>query len=66
MKRKLTLYAALAFVLIFGAVYLWGPGSVPAGQQPLTALSETNAGQFAAAFNGSAHSARLVLLLSPT
>ncbi len=39
MKKK-TLFVALpALVLVLGAVYLWGPSSVPPGQQPLdTAL----------------------------
>lgn len=66
MRKKLTILGVLGAALILGVVYLWGPGPVPAGQQPLTALSAGDVGQFAAAFNGAAGSTRLVLLLSPT
>ena len=58
-----TLPAALVLLL---AWYLWGPTSMPPGQEPLTVLSEQNFAQFQNAFNSADDAPRLVLLLSPT
>ncbi len=66
MKKKLIIPGLVAAALILAAMYLWGPGTVPAGQKPLAALSSTNASTFETAFNGDADSLRLVLMLSPT
>jgi hypothetical protein len=66
MKKRFIILGISAVALILGAVYLWAPGSVPAGQQPLASLSATNAGVFEAAFNADSDSPRLVLMLSPT
>lgn len=66
MKKRVILGAAIAIVLALAAVYLWGPPSVPAGQEPLTVLSNAGLGAFASAFDRDAEVPRLVLLLSPT
>jgi len=65
--KKKTLFVALpALVLLLAAVYLWGPSSVPPGQQPLDTLSNANFSGFASAFDADPDVPRLVLLLSPT
>lgn len=64
-KRTVFLVAAAIVVLLL-AVYLWGPSSVPAGQEPLLTLSSANFSQFENAFDRDADVPRLVLLLSPT
>ena len=66
MKRRVILVAAIAILLALAAVYLWGPPVVPAGQEPLTVLSNADLGEFAAAFDRDGDVPRLVLLLSPT
>lgn len=65
MKRTILLAAIVVFVLL-AVAYLWGPTSVPAGQEPLTVLSNGDLREFAAAFDRDTDVARLVLLLSPT
>lgn len=66
MKKRVTLVAAIAILLALTAAYLWGPPSVPAGQEPLTVLSNADLHEFASAFDQDADAPRLVLLLSPT
>ncbi len=66
MKKKTIIIAGIALFLLLAAVYLWGPSSVPAGQEPLTVLSNRDLREFAAAFDGDAEVPRMVLLLSPT
>lgn len=66
MKKRVILVAATAILLALAAAYLWGPASVPAGQEPLTVLSNKGLGEFASAFDRDAEVPRLVLLLSPT
>ena len=66
MKKRVIFVAAIAILLALAAVYLWGPSSVPAGQEPLTVLSHGDSKQFASAFDRDAEVPRLVLLLSPT
>jgi hypothetical protein len=65
-KKRIMVLAVIAIVLLLAAVYLWGPSSVPPGQEPLVALSNTNFRDFENAFDGDAGAPRLVLLLSPT
>jgi hypothetical protein len=66
MKKKFIVLGVVAVAVLLGAIYLWGPGTVPAGQQPLTTLTSANAGAFQAAFDADANLPRLVLVLSPT
>ncbi len=67
MKKKHVLALLLtATVLIVTARYLWWPGAVPSGQQPLVSLSLQNFSEFEKAFDEHADVPRLVLLLSPT
>jgi hypothetical protein len=67
MKRKViitaSVLATIAF-LVFHTFY-WG-STVPNGQQPLVRLSSANVASLKDAFNSSANSVRLVLMLSPT
>lgn len=58
--------AAIMLVLLLAVVYLWGPASVPPGQEPLMVLSNTDLREFAASFDSDSDVPRLVLLLSPT
>lgn len=66
MKMRVILAAAVAILVALAAAYLWGPPAVPAGQQPLTVLSDGGLNPFASAFDRDADVPRLVLLLSPT
>ncbi len=66
MKKRAGLLIVIAAFLLLGAVYLWGPSSVPSGQAPLAALSNADFGEFESAFDTEADAPRLVLLLSPT
>ena len=65
-KRGLIGVGVGAVLLLLAAVYLWGPGSAPHGQDPVVTLSEGNLGEFEKAFDANADVPRLVLLLSPT
>ncbi|HXY03115.1 MAG TPA: hypothetical protein VEI49_06020 [Terriglobales bacterium] len=64
-KRAVIVAVVAIFALLVG-FYLWGPSSVPAGQEPLIALSGTNFSEFEAAFDADANVAHVILLLSPT
>ena len=64
-KRR-AIFVAAAAVVLLAIAYLWGPSSVPAGQEPLVTLSDANWGEFAAAFDADPNVPRMVLLLSPT
>jgi len=66
MKKRVAIVAMIALALLMAVVYLWGPSSVPPGQEPLTVLSASDLGEFAAAFDDDVDVPRLVLLLSPT
>ena len=67
MKKRFTILLIFLVVLTtFLGWYFGGPSKVPAGQQPLLALSTTNFGEFAKAFDDTADGPRLILLLSPT
>ena len=58
--------AVAAAVLLLVIAYLWGPSSVPAGQERLVTLSISNLSEFTAAFDADSNVLRMVLLLSPT
>ena len=67
MKRKGVILGSVLAAIAFLAFYYfyWG-STVPNGQQPLVRLSSANVTSLKDAFNGSANSVRLVVMLSPT
>ena len=65
-KKKVIVLALIAIVLLLAAIYLWGPSSVPRGQEPLVTLSNINFRDFENAFGRDSDAPGLVLLLSPT
>jgi hypothetical protein len=65
-KKKVIVLALTAIVLLLAAIYLWGPSSVPRGQEPLVTLSNINFSDFENAFDRDSDAPGLVLLLSPT
>jgi len=65
-KRGAIFVVAAAVVVLLASAYIWGPSSVPAGQQPLVTLSDSNLSEFATAFDADPTVPRMVLLLSPT
>ena len=67
MKRKGIIIGCVLAAIAFLAVYYfyWG-STVPNGQQPLVRLNSSNISSLKDAFNGSASSVRLVVMLSPT
>ena len=66
MKRRAIPIVVAAAVLLLVIAYLWGPSSVPAGQERLVTLSKSNLREFTAAFDADSNVLRMVLLLSPT
>ena len=66
MKKRAVALLIVAIVVALLAAYLWGPSSVPGGQEPLLTLSRADFSQFENAFDREADVPRLVLLLSPT
>jgi hypothetical protein len=66
MKKKLIILGVVMAVVLLVAIYLWGPGKVPAGQPSLVTLSPANVSEFESAFDADADTFRLVLVLSPT
>jgi hypothetical protein len=64
-RRKLSLLS-LAVVALFLLYYLYGGNTAPAGQPPLVRLNNSNLAAFKDAFNGSANSVRVLVLVSPT
>lgn len=66
MSRKRIVLVALLLVA-FGAVYyFYGGHSTPKGQPPLLSFSSGDLTPLKAAFNSSASSIRVVVMLSPT
>jgi hypothetical protein len=53
----------LAFAVFY---YLYGGGATPKGQPPLMSLKAGNMSTLKDAFNGSASSVRVLVMLSPT
>lgn len=64
--KRLALFAVIAMLILMAFLFLRGPGTVPAGQQPLLALSAANLDEFHKAFDANAGVPRLLLLVSPT
>jgi hypothetical protein len=66
-KRRLIIILAIVVVgLSLLAYYLYGGSNVPNGQQPLVRLNDANISSLKNAFNSSANSVRVILMLSPT
>jgi hypothetical protein len=67
MKDKGIIFAgsivAIAFLIFY---HFYGGSTVPNGQQPLVRLNGANLSSLKDAFNGSADSVRVLVLLSPT
>jgi len=67
MKRKSIVVAFVLAAIAFLVLYYFFLGStVPNGQQSLVSLNSSNIGSLKDAFNGSANSVRLLVMLSPT
>jgi hypothetical protein len=66
MKNRAAVVAVIALVLILAVARLWGPHSVPTGQEPLIVLSNADLREFDAAFDRDTDVPRMLLLLSPT
>ena len=67
MKRSRRILGLVVLAFIAGlAFYLYAGGTTPAGQLPLTRLTEANFGELRSAFNAAKDSVRLITLLSPT
>lgn len=67
MKRKGIIIGSVLAVILFVLFYYFYLGStVPNGQQPLVYLNSTNVTSLKDAFNSSANSVRVIVMLSPT
>jgi hypothetical protein len=66
MKRQRMIVLGLAAVGFLAFYYFYGGSAAPSGQQPMIRLDAANVTTLSDAFNGSAHSVRVLVLLSPT
>ncbi len=68
MKRKRIILILLAVVIAAAllAMYYYLGSTVPNGQPPLARLNRSNIGSLKNAFNESADSVRVIVMLSPT
>ena len=67
MKRVLIIILAIAAIGVgLLAYYLYAGSTVPAGQEPLVKLTDSNLSSLRDSFNGSANSVRVIVMLSPT
>ncbi len=66
MKRKRIIVLGLAAVAFLAFYYFYGGSTVPSGQQPMVRLNASNVATLSDAFNESANSIRVLVLLSPT
>ena len=69
MKRRhivLSVLAAAGFLILYISYYLYGGSATPKGQQPLVGLNGSNLSSLKDAFNGSANSVRVLVMLTPT
>jgi hypothetical protein len=64
--KRVAVFAVVAVLILMTILFLRGPGTVPAGQEPLLALSSANLGDFQNAFDAHTDVPRLLLLVSPT
>ncbi len=66
MKRSAILFGSVAVGALLIFFYFYGGSTVPNGQRPLVRLTSSNIKSLRDAFNGSANSVRLLVLVSPT
>ncbi len=66
MNRKRILFVALLLAAFGIAYYFYGGSSTPKGQPPLVSFSSGDLAPLKSAFNNSASSIRVVVMLSPT
>jgi hypothetical protein len=66
MTRKRILLAVVLLVAFGSSYYFYGGHSTPKGQPPLVSFSSGDLAPLKTAFNGSASSLRVVVMLSPT
>lgn len=67
MKRKGIIIGSVLAVILFALFYYFYLGNtVPNGQQPLVYLNSTNVTSLKDAFNSTANSVRVIVMLSPT
>jgi hypothetical protein len=66
MNRKRILLSVVLLVVLGAAYHFYGGHSVPKGQPPLVSFSSGDLAPLKAAFNASASSVRIVVMLSPT
>lgn len=65
MNRKKAGFLAVVLIAVFLIYYLYG-STTPTGQQRLVRLNNSNLSSLKDAFNGSANSVRVLILVSPT
>ncbi len=66
MNRKRSFFAVILLVAFGIVYYFYGGSSTPKGQPPLVSLSSGDLTPLKTAFNASASSIRVVVMLSPT
>ena len=66
MNRKRILLAVVVLVVFGAGYYFYGGHSAPKGQPPLASFSGEDLTPLKTAFNSSASSVRVVVMLSPT
>ncbi len=65
-RRKGIIFGSVVAFVFLVFYYLYGGSTAPKGQQPLVRLNSSNLASLKDAFNGSASSVRLLVLVSPT
>jgi len=66
MKRKYSLGALVAVLVLAALLYFYGGSQAPAGQPPLDSLTARNVAEVKNQFNAAQDEVRVLLLLSPT
>jgi hypothetical protein len=66
MTRKRIILVVVLLVLLGAVYYFYGGHSTPKGQPPLVSVSSGDLSPLKTAFNASASSIRVVVMLSPT
>lgn len=66
MKRKSIIFGSITAAALLFVCYLYTGSNAPKGQQPLVRLNNSNLASLKDAFNASAKSVRLLVLVSPT